>query len=1158
MSKALGSYRMPLNITLGCLLTVLLFLCSAQRADALSYEVPDRNNFTNGQNVYLEIAQPGNGVALDVEDAWAKLYWDPSVTPPIQLQIMDGDYSGCADRAIDSYGAGDAPCDDNGDVRYNFYYATGTNGSSREAAPFASVLSTEWSATDWHNKWQNPLEKSFPGGNVPTPPGGPIDTGGGVSRYVVYIQAIWETGGSGRINGFRIASKSAGGQGSLWSGGQPYAIQNRIDDNSSEGRFDFEFAPQCNAPTSLSVPLRWRDADAASLSGVPDDGSEFDGDNEISFDLYDGPVGSDPTNLILHIDSGTSPNIGGNGDYREINFDAKNDRVYRWRWNGVNRRNGVQMWMPFDTFYFAKNCPPPSGGDQGVQGRVFNDVNNNKQYDDGEPIFANPSSACGGGYSSVPATVTAAGNTGNLNVCNPDPLYKIPTPPGTQTANLNVPPGWTSTNGTSRIVDVPNGSYYSMTYAQWFGIRQARQGVQGRVFIDDNDDGYFNKYTDQIVRNPGNACSSSNVYVPGVTVTATPPNATGDLSVCNAGNGAFIYSPDLYALYQIETPPGSINVRVNVPAGWKINDRLGANRTQYVSNNNLTSMATVDEYFAILPDMPSVTPYCSNGNSFANISWPNSGMSISGHYVDIGTSSNFAPGTFSNRYVGGSTSVSGAPGSFSGNPTGQLVEGATYYARIYYQGPNVHSAVRQFTADRCPRLSCGTLQPTEAESNDPIDMRVSFNNIGQGQLAAGANLGVSYTGTPNYSNGNTAYSARPLPAGQTALSNSGAISFSQPAGDYTITWTVTGDPRANSLTGATACTGTIRVSDKPYFRAYGGDVVVGISQPPGTLSCPGWNSVAGSSIKAFTTSSGPGIGKGAGVQLAAFALGQIDGFSTTTGQMSATPPGAQGTGIFPKGLAFANKGSGSGNSTYGGGSELPWCPPDYFNTDSRPAAPSGTFLTALLTPLTGLASDSYFYDATMPPPFPLPGLYEFRLNNGTFKATCLPLLPCNNLGNDDRITVYVNGDVIIDGDITYDTSNWSVGKIPSLYVIAKGNIYIQPNVTQIDGVYIAQEGAPGTGRIYTCANGKNVPTQTFLVDSCRTKLTVNGTLIAQRLRLFRLNNSRLQSSPQELSGSPTIAEMVSFGPETWLTVPAPFPPSTIDGYDAATSLPPTL
>ncbi len=1161
--RFIRQYKRCLVLLLTAFALLVTLASTATPVSALTWELPDREMMENPDGtkpnggVMIEIAQTGSDIFLDANSSWAKVYYEPGV-PDVAVQLYSGTFA-CGSGTRDIF------CNDPAAVNYNFYYADpALEASNPQPTPFYSINSADLDQGNYG--WQ-----TVPGA-FPLPPGGPVDTGAGM-KYVIYVEAIWNGGsakpGTGRINAFKVATVYAGGLTGYWGGpgnatsgplGLAYALQERSKPDDTEETIAVEFATSCAALPPSQKYLKWRDADAAP-GGTPNDGGEFPGDDPISFELIETNIdGSNPTPII----SVGSADIGSDGEYKEIPFTARTDKKYIWRWYNVNKNNGIQLWMPFDTFYFGKTCSPPVSGNGNVQGRVFNDTNNNGVHDSGEQIIENPG-VSGCTYPDRRAladvVISAPGGSSTPNLCGPAAfnaaLYKISTPVGNNiTVTLDPPDGWISTNGTTRTgITVTAGN--DTDVGPWFGIREVKQGVQGRVFIDDNNNGSFDG-ADRIIKNPASACTGPNVYVPNVTVTATtaPGSPTGDLSVCNGPFAAepLMQGPGTYSLYLIPTPSGNQTVRVNLPLDWVPNWK-GITRNYYVPPNEMGGPNSVHDYFGILPRAPDIARYCSNSESLAQINWPSAGLSVSGgYYVDISTSSTFS--TYQNKHVPAGTSIGNVPVGFSPGPIGpKLAENTTYYMRIYYLGPNVHSAVQTFTSDSCPRLTCGTLTPTDVESMDPVDMRASFTNIGQGQLAASANLGVSYSGTPNYSNANTAYTQRPLPGNNTtAISDPGAIAFSQPAGMYTVTWTVTGDSRSNSLTGPTACSANVRVSDKPYLRAYGGDVVVGLSQPPGTLTCPGWNSVAGSSINTFSKTTG----QGAGVQLAAFALGQIEGFNTTSGQTAAAPPGPTGLGSFPKGLAFANRGTGFGGSANGGGSELPWCPPDYFA--SHPDTPaSGAFLQALITPLFGMDSNSYYYDATAPPPSPLDPLYQFKLNNSVFKATCLPLLPCNNLGSDDKIAIYVKGDVIIDGDITYDLANWSVGNIPSLYVIAQGNIYIQPGVNQIDGVYIAQDDGSGNkGRIYTCADGKNVPTQAFMVANCRRKLTVNGTLIAQRLRLFRLNNSRLQSTPQELSSSPTIAEMVSFGAETWLTVPAPYPPSTIDGYDAATSLPPTL
>ncbi len=197
----------------------------------------------------------------------------------------------------------------------------------------------------------------------------------------------------------------------------------------------------------------------------------------------------------------------------------------------------------------------PPVGEQGVQGRVYNDANDNRQYDSGEEIIQNPSGACGS-YLTVGATVTAGGTTGNLNVCNPDPLFKISTNSGNQRVDLNVPAGWTATTPTFRNVTVPSGSYYSFTIEQWFGIKRnvvgGDQGVQGRVYNDANDNRQYDS-GEEIIQNPSGACGS--YLTVGATVSAG--GTTGYLNVCN---------PD--PLFKISTNSGNQRVDLNVPAGW--------------------------------------------------------------------------------------------------------------------------------------------------------------------------------------------------------------------------------------------------------------------------------------------------------------------------------------------------------------------------------------------------------------------------------------------------------------------------------------------------------------------------------------------------------------------------------------------------------------
>jgi hypothetical protein len=172
----------------------------------------------------------------------------------------------------------------------------------------------------------------------------------------------------------------------------------------------------------------------------------------------------------------------------------------------------------------------------------------------------------------------------------------------------------------------------------------------------------------------------------------------------------------------------------------------------------------------------------------------------------------------------------------------------------------------------------------------------------------------------------------------------------------------------------------------------------------------------------------------------------------------------------------------------------------------------------------------------------------------------------------------VNGDVYIDSPGITFANGWSVyptNNVPALYVIAKGNIYIHPNVTRIDGVYVAQPGA-SPGIIYTCANHAPPYTSGELAGTCLNRqLTINGAFVAQGVRLQRAFSSLrhgvpttespisaahpcdvqngVYTNPQPVCG----AEVFNVDPVIYLAYP-PMAPDTNKRYDAITSASPVL
>jgi hypothetical protein len=304
------------------------------------------------------------------------------------------------------------------------------------------------------------------------------------------------------------------------------------------------------------------------------------------------------------------------------------------------------------------------------------------------------------------------------------------------------------------------------------------------------------------------------------------------------------------------------------------------------------------------------------------------------------------------------------------------------------------------------------------------------------------------------------------------------------------------------------------VAAQPYLKVFGGDVSAGngISSGNSSNCTPNTDSSITAWNKGATTFAG------AGTQFATMALGTIEDFAT----------GQRTTGVnVPSGLAFANNAPNSDD--FGGAfGSLP-CIPDYYALKPTTTQP-------VTANVSSMGSGAYG------------GTGNVTLSGGTV-----------NPGQ--RTTVYVQGNVYITGNITY-TPNWSFRNIPLMQLIVKGNIYVGKDVTQLDGVYIAQPDGANGGNIYSCATGFAAPAlDGTLYSKCNKKLTVNGLFSAKQVQLMRTNGTISQSSATESRTSNNAAEVFNYNPSVWIAQPA-FGSNTgntkAGDYDSITSLPPVL
>lgn len=327
-------------------------------------------------------------------------------------------------------------------------------------------------------------------------------------------------------------------------------------------------------------------------------------------------------------------------------------------------------------------------------------------------------------------------------------------------------------------------------------------------------------------------------------------------------------------------------------------------------------------------------------------------------------------------------------------------------------------------------------------------------------------------------------------------------------GQYTAQWTLTIPGKSIS------CTGTFDVVNLPYLNVYGGDISAGISAAynGSSSTCSSQNKSAG----IFSWNNRAPNFSGAGAQYAVQALAAIEDFASGQDRSGTVTP--------PIGLSIANTQLAPGQvdiaqGLFGGYSTVSTGDCD-FTSDLAGA-----------TTING--------------PMVFPGRSVSKKND----------------------VWLVKGDVYISDNIVYtNTGNWAnVNQIPYFkLVVVGGNIYIDDDVMQLDGVYVAEPqinsgGAMVGGIIYTCASGMGKPTYassspTYYV-SCNKKLVINGAFVARQVQFLRTGGSVGQAQPSDTLSNNHAAEVFNFTPEVWL--PRGGTP-TSTGYKAITGLPPVL
>jgi len=227
--------------------------------------------------------------------------------------------------------------------------------------------------------------------------------------------------------------------------------------------------------------------------------------------------------------------------------------------------------------------------------------------------------------------------------------------------------------------------------------------------------------------------------------------------------------------------------------------------------------------------------------------------------------------------------------------------------------------------------------------------------------------------------------------------------------------------------------------------------------------------------------------------LDAFALGLIEGNTSSNYGFYTSLSGANNQ------LSFSNFNNLNVNDFWGGileGADLKThCIPDYYGTkQANPLNWPGSF---------GAAADGQY------------------VNNGNL--TLSGVIPAGR-----QIVLFVNGNVTIGENITYD-SGYNLSDVTKFALVVKGDIFIEPSVTSLDGWYIAQPlNSTNGGVIWTCSNGDNPLPDTYIRANCNNTLNIRGALTAKQVNLTRIAGN---------IGSATAAEVINFTPEMVLGGP---------------------
>ncbi len=441
-----------------------------------------------------------------------------------------------------------------------------------------------------------------------------------------------------------------------------------------------------------------------------------------------------------------------------------------------------------------------------------------------------------------------------------------------------------------------------------------------------------------------------------------------------------------------------------------------------------------------------------------------------------------------------------------------------------------------------PVVSCTIVSTGALEIGESFTPQVRVNNAPPASGSSGAITGtVTYSATAAGSFRSVSISPAIPRGGSQVVNMPPPVSFPTP-NTYKAVADVSWSSSFYTNQVTTCPESRVVAGNKPYMKIYGGDVWSGGEFGTGACVAPAGSGGVAGWAKSVVNGAGWSQYSGSSSQLTVTSLLFVNDRQFYS---ASTRPSASGTGntYQPKGLNFTNT---TGDQYGGDFSNGGRCFTDYYGK----------------TYDATLYKDDHFNGGGIPD-----DRSAYKLPNNT-DATFGDF----EIKRGQQTAVYIDGDLYIDGDITYQNRVWRRrSDIPYFAVIVKGNIYIDNDVTRLDGLYIAQPDGASGGHIYTCFPVK--PTKgpaydgTTLYPNCQQQLSVNGSLIGKRVHFLRVRNSLKDAGVDEIpdfgTGAGTnAAEVINYSPDMYLA-DSPLKQGYISSgsseaikYDAISGMPP--